>query len=130
MAKTPTTAPATAVRNPPVHQRLETNNILTRIASLVARESGIDQSVTEKFPGSTAEYGEAVGGRKIPPEQGGGYQKGTGKMTTAEDFDQGAAGEGPEDVARERAVNYGGEDDVNDKLRGVKAEKNESRVDR
>jgi hypothetical protein len=33
-------------------------------------------------------------------------------MTKAGDFDQGAAGEGPEDVARTRAEEHGGEDDV------------------
>ena len=33
-------------------------------------------------------------------------------MTKAGDFDQGEAGEGPEDIARNRAQQYGGEDDV------------------
>ena len=74
--------------------------------SVPALESGIDQSVTKKFPGSTAEYGSKVSGagdnREIPFEEGGDVQKGTGKMTKAGDFDQGAPGEGPEDVLRKR----------------------------
>lgn len=68
-------------------------------------------------------------GREIPPEQGGDIQKGTGRVTKDTDFDQGEAGQGPEDVARERAQNYGGEQDVNDQARGVNAEKNASGID-
>jgi len=79
-------------------------------------ESGIDQSVEKKFPGSTADYGSHVSGagnnRDIPPEEGGDIQKGTGRMTKAGDFDQGEAGEGPEDISRKRAEMYGGENDV------------------
>jgi len=79
-------------------------------------ESGIDQSVTAKFPGSTAEYGSKVSGagdnREIPLEEGGGIQKGTGRVTKAGDFEQGEPGEGPEDVARKYAEQHGGEDDV------------------
>ena len=81
-----------------------------------AEESGIDQSVTNKFPGSTAEYGSHVSGagdnRDIPVEEGGDIQKGTGRLTKAGDFDQGEAGEGPEHVAARRAQDAGGEDDV------------------
>lgn len=88
--------------------------------SLSTEESGIDQSVTSKFPGSTAEYGSHTSGagnnRDIPPEEGGDFQNGTGRMTKAGDFDQGAAGEGPEDVSRRRAEEYGGEDDVRDNI--------------
>lgn len=69
-------------------------------------------------------------GREIPPEQGGDIQKGTGRVTKDTDFDQGKPGQGPEDIARERAQNYGGENDVNDKLRGVNAEKNTSAIDK
>lgn len=88
---------------------------LTDTISL-ADESGIDQSVTTKFPGSTAEYGSKVSGagnnREIPPEEGGGIQKSTGKMTKAGDFDQGEAGEGPEDVAKKYAQEFGGNNDA------------------
>lgn len=63
------------------------------------------------------EYGDKVGGRTIPPEEGGNIQKGTGKMTKAEDFEQGAPGEGPEDVARRRQQEAGGEDDIRDNIR-------------
>merc|ERR1711939_240076 len=84
-------------------------------------ESGIDQSVTNKFPGSTAEYGSKVSGagnnREIPPEEGGDIQKGTGRPTKAGDFDQGEPGEGPEHIAARRAQEYGGEDDVRSNIR-------------
>lgn len=87
----------------------------------IAVESGIDQSVTNKFPGSTAEYGSKVSGagnnREIPPEEGGDIQKGTGRPTKAGDFDQGEPGEGPEHIAARRAQEYGGEDDVRSNIR-------------
>ena len=71
--------------------------------------------MTNKFPGSTAEYGSKVSGagnnREIPPEEGGGVQRGTGKMTKAGDFDQGEPGEGPEDVGRRERNERGGEND-------------------
>ena len=86
-----------------------------------ADESGIDQSVTSKFPGSTAEYGSHVSGagnnRDIPPEEGGDRVKGSGRMTKAGDFDQGEAGEGPEDVSARWAQDFGGEDDVRENIR-------------
>ena len=72
--------------------------------------------MTSKFPGSTAEYGSQTSGagsnRDIPPEEGGGFHKGTGRMTKAGDFDQGEAGEGPEDIARRAAEDRGGDNDV------------------
>lgn len=88
---------------------------------LPAEESGIDTSVTNKFPGSTAEYGSKVSGagnnREIPPEEGGDVQKGTGRVTKAGDFDQGQAGEGPEHVAARYAQEQGGNDDVRSNIR-------------
>lgn len=89
----------------------------------VATESGIDQSVTNKFPGSTAEYGSKVSGagdnREIPEEEGGGVQKGTGRVTKAGDFDKGEAGEGPEDVAAKYARDQGGNDDVRSNIKNA-----------
>jgi hypothetical protein len=86
------------------------------LTSSPADESGIDQSVTNKFPGSTAEYGSKVSGagdnREIPVEEGGDIQKGTGRPTKAGDFDQGAPGEGPEDISRRAAEDRGGDNDV------------------
>jgi hypothetical protein len=62
--------------------------------------------VTQKFPGSTAEYGSHVSGagdnRDIPVEEGRDIEKGTGRLTKAGGFDQGDAGEGPEDILRMR----------------------------
>ncbi|KIW89381.1 uncharacterized protein Z519_10235 [Cladophialophora bantiana CBS 173.52] len=84
--------------------------------SVSTTESGIDQSVTNKFPGSAADYGSKVSGagdnREIPVEEGGGIQKGTGRPTKAGDFEKGAAGEGPEDVSRKYAERNSGNDDV------------------
>lgn len=72
--------------------------------------------MTRKFPGSTAEYGSKVSGagdnREIPEEEGGGFQRGTGRPTKAGDFDQGEAGEGPEDIARKEAERRPGDQDT------------------
>ncbi|KAK5081311.1 hypothetical protein LTS08_004494 [Lithohypha guttulata] len=88
----------------------------TKGGSTSTDESGIDQSVTNKFPGSTAEYGSHTSGagnnRDIPPSEGGDIQKGTGRMTKAGDFDQGEAGEGPEDIALRKQEELGGDDSV------------------
>ena len=71
--------------------------------------------MTQKFPGSTAEYGSKVSGagnnREIPPEEGGDIQRGTGRVTKAGDFEQGEAGEGPEDVSRRVANERAGHND-------------------
>lgn len=88
-----------------------------------ADESGINQGVETKFKefGATADYGSHVSGagnnRDIPPSEGGDVVKGVGRLTKAGDFDQGAPGEGPEDVSRRRAENYGGENDVRSNIR-------------
>ena len=39
--------------------------------SLPATESGVDTSVTNKFPGSTVKVGPAASGREIPVDEGG-----------------------------------------------------------
>lgn len=88
-----------------------------------AEESGVDQSAEEKFSefGAKVEYGSHTSGagnnRDIPESEGGDIVKGTGRLTKAGDFDQGAPGEGPEDVSQRRAENYGGEDDVRSNIR-------------
>ncbi|ETI24930.1 hypothetical protein G647_04300 [Cladophialophora carrionii CBS 160.54] len=91
--------------------------------SLSTDESGIDQSVTNKFPGSTAEYGSKVSGagnnREIPVEEGGDIQKNTGRPTKAGDFDQGAAGEGPEHLKKQYEQQYGGNDDVRGNIKNA-----------
>lgn len=79
---------------------------LITLSSPTATESGVDATAENKFPGSQVTYGSAASGagdnREIPSEEGGAQQRGTGRMTKAGDFDQGEAGEGPEDVARRR----------------------------
>lgn len=66
-------------------------------------------------------YGSAASGagdnREIPTEEGGGQQRGTGRMTKAGDFDQGEAGMGPEDVAKKIAEEEGGRDDMRENIR-------------
>ncbi|RVX75328.1 hypothetical protein B0A52_00681 [Exophiala mesophila] len=93
--------------------------------SLSTVESGIDQSVTNKFPGSTAEYGSKVSGagdnREIPVEEGGGIQRGTGRVTKAGDFEQGEAGDGPEDVSAKYAQEHGGNNDVRSNIKNAQA---------
>lgn len=94
-----------------------------KLISSPADESGIDQSVTNKFPGSTAEYGSHTSGagnnRDIPLSEGGDIQKGTGRLTKASDFDQGEPGEGPEDIARRTQEELGGEDDVRGNMKNA-----------
>ncbi|MCJ1236776.1 hypothetical protein MMC14_004758 [Varicellaria rhodocarpa] len=55
-----------------------------------ATESGVDESVTNKFPGSTLTTGSAASGagdnREIPVEEGGDISK-LGKATKARDFE-------------------------------------------
>ncbi|KAF2419599.1 hypothetical protein EJ08DRAFT_642552 [Tothia fuscella] len=76
-------------------------------------ESGVDDSVTSKFPGSTVQYGSSASGagdnREIPESEGGGINKVTGQPLKAKDFE----GEGgPEDKARIAAEAKGGTDGV------------------
>ncbi|KAK5125588.1 hypothetical protein LTR08_005192 [Meristemomyces frigidus] len=87
-------------------------------ASDSTTESGIDQKVTNKFPGSTATYGSAASGagdnREIPLSEGGDIDRVTGKPTKARDF-EGLGG--PEDKARAYAEAQGGENDVRSNIR-------------
>lgn len=83
------------------------------LLSFLARESGIDAAAADKFPGAEVKYGSTAPlGSEIPSEQGGGQQRGTGKMTKAGDFDQGEAGDGPEDVTRKKEQDRPGDDDA------------------
>ena len=68
--------------------------------------------MTSKFAGATAVSGPESSGRTIPESEGGGIQRGTGKLTKDTDFDQGEPGEGPEDIAARDAATRGGDDDV------------------
>ena len=83
-----------------------------------AVDSGVDESVTSKFPGSTVTTGSAASGagdnREIPVEEGGDIQKGTGKVTKARDFE----GEGgPETKSQLYAQEQPGNDDVRENVR-------------
>jgi len=75
-------------------------------------ESGVDDSVTQKFPGSTVTYGSAASGagdnREIPESEGGDIGK-NGRPTKAKDFE----GEGgPEDKQRRYEEDQGGNEDI------------------
>ncbi|KAK4922537.1 hypothetical protein LTR66_010295 [Elasticomyces elasticus] len=81
-------------------------------------ESGVDESVTQKFPGSEVTYGSAASGagdnREIPVEEGGDINPATGKPTKARDF-EGVGG--PEDKARLHEEANPGNDDVRSNIR-------------
>lgn len=50
-------------------------------------------------------------------EEGGGIQRGTGKVTKAGDFEGGEAGEGPEDISKKALENRPGDNDVRENIR-------------
>jgi hypothetical protein len=74
--------------------------------SSLATESGVDETVTNKFPGSTVTYGSAASGqgnnREIPLSEGGSIDPSTGKPFKAAAFTAGVG-------APERAAGICGE---------------------
>ncbi|KAK7535075.1 uncharacterized protein J3D65DRAFT_437518 [Phyllosticta citribraziliensis] len=80
-------------------------------ASVSTEESGINATQASRFPGGGVTYGSAATGREIPPEDGGGVQRGTGKTTKDYDFEGPGIG-GPEDRAVKFAEDHGGSDDA------------------
>jgi hypothetical protein len=54
-------------------------NVKGHSTSDSARESGVDEAVTNKFPGSTVQYGSEATGRKIPLSEGGDINPVTGQ---------------------------------------------------
>ena len=97
---------------PPQAPRITVNlaDILTRLA----RESGVDEAAAQRFPGGKVTYGSAASGREIPIEEGGDIQKGTGRITKAEDFE----GEGgPEDQLKRKTEERPGDDDIRSNVR-------------
>ncbi|KAI7554245.1 hypothetical protein KC331_g669, partial [Hortaea werneckii] len=87
-------------------------------ASDSTAESGVDQSVQQKFPGASVTYGSAASGagdnREIPLSEGGDINPATGKPYKAGDF-EGAGG--PEDKARAFAEAQGGSDEIRSNIR-------------
>ncbi|GAB1739898.1 hypothetical protein NU219Hw_g4829t1 [Hortaea werneckii] len=87
-------------------------------ASDSTAESGVDQSVQQKFPGASVTYGSAASGagdnREIPLSEGGAINPATGKPYKAGDF-EGAGG--PEDKARAFAEAQGGSDAIRSNIR-------------
>ena len=77
------------------------------------QESGVDESVTNKFPGSTVVHGSAASGagdnRDIPEEEGGGIDPRTGQNFKARDFEGPG---GPEEKRRMEAELNPGADHV------------------
>ncbi|MCJ1471481.1 hypothetical protein MMC13_000120 [Lambiella insularis] len=81
-------------------------------ASASVNDSGVDENVTSKFPGSTVTVGSAASGagdnREIPVEEGGDINK-LGQPTKARDFE----GEGgPETKQDTYEREHGGNEDV------------------
>ncbi|KAJ4372923.1 hypothetical protein N0V83_003214 [Neocucurbitaria cava] len=83
-------------------------------------ESGVDEAVTTKFPGSTVEYGSGASGsgnnRDIPLSEGGDLNPKTGKPYKAGDFARGGVG-APEARDEKYAQTHGGNDDVRGNIR-------------
>ncbi len=82
-----------------------------------ARESGIDESAADRFPGGSVVTGSAASGaggnRDIPLEEGGSVDD-RGRLSKARDFE----GEGgPEDKAAQYAQYNPGSDDVRENVR-------------
>ncbi|KAH7093662.1 hypothetical protein FB567DRAFT_610234 [Paraphoma chrysanthemicola] len=102
--------PTTQTLPSPPHPKTPQSKRLTR--SPTATDSGIDESATTKFPGSTVSYG--TGGslnREIPESEGGSVNPATGNLYKAGDFAKGGVG-APEAAREGYARNHGGEDDV------------------
>ncbi|KAL9119633.1 MAG: hypothetical protein Q9187_003812 [Circinaria calcarea] len=80
--------------------------------SLSVDDSGVDESATNKFPGSTVTVGSAASGagnnREIPVEEGGDVKE-TGEVTKAKDF-EGLGG--PETKRKLYEEAHPGNDDV------------------
>lgn len=91
-------------------------NMLT--LSSTAAESGVDESIRNKFPGADVTYGSAASGagnnRDIPLSEGGDINPSTGKLYKAGDF-EGAGG--PETKAQIHRENAGGNDEVRSNIR-------------
>ncbi|OJD30183.1 chromatin remodeling factor subunit [Diplodia corticola] len=83
-------------------------------ASISTEESGVDVARAEQFPGGEVRYGSAATGREIPVEDGGSFQKGTGRPTKDYDF-EGLGG--PEDKARQYREENPGNADVFENVR-------------
>lgn len=83
-----------------------------------ASDTGIDEAVTTKFPGSTLEYGTgASNNRTIPESEGGSINPATGKLYKAGDYAHGGVG-APEQHKQGYARNQGGKDDVRGNMVG------------
>ncbi|KAL1310521.1 hypothetical protein AAFC00_000806 [Neodothiora populina] len=87
-------------------------------ASDSTNESGVDQGVSNKFPGACVTYGSAASGagdnRDIPLSEGGDIDPTTGKLFKARDFEGSG---GPEDKARQYVEDNGGNNDIRENIR-------------
>ncbi|KAJ4404316.1 hypothetical protein N0V91_006010 [Didymella pomorum] len=84
-----------------------------------ARESGIDESAVNKFPGATVTVGSGASGagnnRDIPLSEGGDINPATGQLYKAGDFEKGVGA--PEVRDASYARNHGGEPDADAPVR-------------
>ncbi|KAK3621285.1 hypothetical protein LTR56_022893 [Elasticomyces elasticus] len=87
-------------------------------ASDSTNESGVDQAVEAKFPGSSVNYGSSASGagdnRDISLEEGGDINPDTGKLFKAKDY-EGLGG--PEDKAKAYSEAFGGDNAVRGNIR-------------
>ncbi|KKY20449.1 hypothetical protein UCDDS831_g04791 [Diplodia seriata] len=83
-------------------------------ASTSTEESGVDVARAEEFPGAEVRYGSAATGREIPVEDGGSFQKGTGRPTKDYDFEGPG---GPEDKRRQYREENPGNADIMENVR-------------
>ncbi|KAG9512168.1 hypothetical protein KCU99_g8832, partial [Aureobasidium melanogenum] len=81
-----------------------------------ALESGVDESVSNKFPGAEVTVGStgASDNQRIPLSEGGDINPSTGKLHKAGEFN--GVG-GPEDKAQIYRETQGGQDDVRSNIR-------------
>lgn len=82
----------------------------------IALESGVDESVSNKFPGAEVTVGStgASDNQRIPLSEGGDINPSTGKLHKAGEFN--GVG-GPEDKAQIYRETQGGQDDVRSNIR-------------
>ena len=87
-------------------------SITDKNTTILAQEGGVNENLTDKFPGSTVTVGSAASGqggnREIPVEEGGSVDD-RGRVSKANDFE----GEGgPEDEILKAVGERGGDNDV------------------
>jgi hypothetical protein len=104
-----------------VHYAFKSFGDLGRYTNITstANESGVDESVSNKFPGASVTVGGtgASNNVSIPESEGGDINPSTGKLYKAGDFEGLYSTIGPETKAQIHRENNGGDDDVRSNVR-------------